>query len=477
MTNRFRIYIVYSRIIIFPMSLDKITEQKIKEYNPWHHDSDFLFQKEHEYQKRQQFQQLEKYLSQKMIISLIGLRRTGKSTIIKQAINELLQIKTKPKDIFFYQFEELDIDLEGILSFYLENILKQNIHQADCYIFLDELQFIPNWQNVLKRYYDLNTDIKFIISRSTHLYLHKNTHESLAGRILDIKIEPFHFLEWLNFKYQKKYPELLNVTNIFDKNFFKIIQENRDILLFKNDFKNFLSFGEFPYFFHNASSFELENYYQKSILEKIFSHDIKFFDVENFSSFLNLFKTLNQNTAGAINISNMAREINLNKATIKRYINILEKMFLYNYISKHSKSIRTQVSSFKKGYSCSLNLLRTSLNLDYENIYKEIWGHIIETFVYNELRRQNAQSVMYDIHFYNNAREKQEVDFVLSYKNDLIPIEVKTNSEIKKNYFRGLVYFMNKEKLNKGILLYGGNEILEEKIDHKTIYCLPYFLI
>ena len=225
------------------------------------------------------------------------------------------------------------------------------------------------------------------------------------------------------------------------------------------------------------SSLELEKYYEKSILEKIFSHDVKFFDVENFPSFLNLFKALNQNTAGAINISNMAREINLNKATVKRYIDILEKMFLYNYISKHSKSIRTQISSFKKGYSCSLNLLRTSLNLDYKNIHKEIWGHIIETFVYNELKRQNAQSAMYDIHFYNNSREKQEVDFVLSFKGNLLPIEVKANSEIRKNYFRGLIYFMNKEDLDKGFLLYGGNEILEKKIDNKTIYCLPYFLI
>ena len=459
------------------MSLDKATEQKLKEYNPWHQDAKFLFRKEHEYQKRQQFYQLKKYLSKKMIVSLVGLRRTGKSTIIKQTINELLQTKTSLKKIFFYQFEDLDINLEGILNFYLENILKQNIHQASCYIFLDELQLIPNWQNVLKRYYDLNPDIKFIISGSTHLYLHKNTHESLTGRIIDIKIEPFHFLEWLNFKYQKKYPELLNVSRVFDKNFPKIVQENKDILLFKNDFKNFLSFGEFPYFFHDVDSFELENYYQKSILEKIFSHDVKFFDVENFPSFLNLFRTLNQNTAASINISNISREIGLNKETTKRYINILEKMFLYNYIHKHSKSIRTQISSFKKGYSCSLNLLRASLNLDYENIHKEIWGHIIETFVYNEIRRQNAQIAIHDVYFYNNSREKQEVDFVLSFKNNLLPIEVKTSSEIRKSYFKGLIYFMNKEGLDKGLLVYGGDEVLEKKINNKTIYCLPYFLI
>ena len=151
MTNRYRIYILHPNIIFF-MLPNKITEKKLKEYNPWHQDSDFLFKKEQKYQKRQQFKQLKKYLSQKMIISLIGLRRTGKSTIIKQTINELLRSGIKPRNIFFYQFEELDINLEDILNFYLENILKQNIHKASCYIFLDELQFIPSWQNTLKRY-------------------------------------------------------------------------------------------------------------------------------------------------------------------------------------------------------------------------------------------------------------------------------------------------------------------------------------
>ncbi|MEA2088849.1 MAG: AAA family ATPase [Patescibacteria group bacterium] len=450
------------------MKANQNTTKNISLYNPWYQDKNFLFL-EKKYKKRKQYYDVEKYLDKELIISVIGLRRTGKTTIIKQIINALLK-KVASKQIFFYQFDEENIDLESKLDFYFQNILKQDIYKANCYVFLDELQNISNWQVVLKKYYDINNKIKFIISGSTHLYLHKNTKESLAGRIINIDIRPFSWHEFLNFKYEKNYDFL---KNIFENNFLEIVKNNRDILLYKNDLKTFLSYGEYPYFFHEVNSFELDKYFKDSILDKIFSRDIKLFDIDNHNAFFQLFKVLNKDSAQEINLQNISREIGLNVITIKRYIGILEKMFLYHYIYKYTKSIRQQIKSFKKGYVASLNLSKVSLNIDYLDISNEQFGHIIETFIYNEIIKNNIDN----INFYNNTKIKKEVDFVIANNKKIIPIEVKINDQINKAHLKNLVYFMEDNKINNGILIYGGEEIKTIKINKLKIDCLPYFMI
>jgi len=314
---------------------------------------------------------------------------------------------------------------------------------------------------ILKKYYDINKKIKFVVSGSTHLYLHKNTKESLAGRIINIDIHPFGWHEFLNFKYKKNY------------NFLERVKNNRDILLYEKDLNTFLSYGEYPYFFHEANAFELDKYFKDSILDKIFARDINLFNVDNYSAFFQLFKILNRDSAQEINLRNISREIGLNVITIKRYIGILEKMFLYNYIYKYTKSVRQQIKSFKKGYVTSLNLSRVSLNIDYWNMESDQYGHIIETFIYNELVKNNIDN----INFYHNTKIKKEVDFVITNNKKIIPIEVKIKKQINRSYLKNLVYFMEINKISNGILIYGGEEIKLIKINKLKISCLPYYII
>ena len=450
------------------MQTDQNTTKNISLYNPWYQDKNFLFL-EKKYNKRKQYYDVKKYLDKELIISITGLRRTGKTTIIKQTINSLLK-KAVPEQIFFYQFDEENFDLEAKLDFYFQNILKNDIYKANCYIFLDELQNVPNWQVILKKYYDINKKIRFVVSGSTHLYLHKNTKESLAGRIINIDIYPFGWHEFLNFKYGKNYDFL---KNIFKDNFLETAKNNRDILLYKKDLKTFLSYGEYPYFFHEANAFELDKYFKDAILDKIFSRDIKLFDIDNYSAFFQLFKVLSKDSGQEINLQNISREIGLNVITIKRYIGILEKMFLYHYVYKYTKSVRQQIKSFKKGYVASLNLSRISLNIDYWNIAGDQYGHIIETFIYNEMIKNNIDN----INFYHNTKIKKEVDFVITNGKKIIPIEVKISERINKAHLKNLAYFMESNKIISGILLYGGKEIKTIKINKLKIICLPYLMI
>lgn len=441
----------------------------ISVFNPWFQDSQFRF-KEEKFHKRIYYNSAKKYLEKELMVSLIGLRRTGKTTIIRQLINFLLSSSIDPQKIFFYGFDEENIHLEEIINFYLQNILIKDLYKAECYIFLDELQFVENWQVVLKKYYDINPKIKFIVSGSTHLYLHKNTKESLAGRIININIRPIGWHEFLNFKYKKNYNF---IQDIFSKNFLKNVKNNSDILTFQKDFKTFLSYGEFPYFFHEKNAFELDKYLKDAVLDKIFIKDIELFDIENRRAFRELFKVLSFESANEINIHNLAREIGINVITIKKYIEILEKMFLYSYIYKHVKSAREQIKSFKKGYLSSLNLLRTAININYWDIKGDHFGHIVETFVYNELTKGEIEN----IYFYHDTKIKKEVDFVIIRGTQILPIEVKTANKINNLHLKNLIYFLHKNNLQRGILLHGGTEIMTKKIDGLNIDFIPYIMI
>lgn len=437
-------------------------------FNPWHQNGQFRFVEE-KLRQRKYYTEAERYLEKKLIVALTGLRRAGKTTIIKQLINSLLEKRIESKRIFFYEFDEETGNLEEILDFYLRNILKEDPYTARAWIFLDELQFIENWQVTLKKYYDINPDIKFIISGSTHLYLHKNTRESLAGRIINIDIHLFSWHEFLNFKYGKKTDFL---KNIFADNFLEEAKSHSDLLSLEGDFKTFLSYGEFPYFFQETNAVDLDKYFKDSIIDKIFSKDIALFDVENRRAFGELFRILGGETGQEINLQNLARETGLNVITIKRYLEILQKMFLYSLICKHSASLRKQAKSFKKGFISSLNLLRIELNANYWDVKNDFWGHIVETFVFNELVRNGLESIF----FYNDTKRKKEVDFVLVSGTKLLPIEVKTHLKINNSDFKNLVYFMEKNKLKRGILLYGGHNIETKKIGDIIIECFPFYL-
>ena len=153
--------------------------------NPWWNNEkineQFLLGK-----KRKEFNSILEKIENKRILSIIGPRRVGKSTLIYQTINYLLEEKNvNPKRILFFSgddpslfFAEND-KLSDILEIYFDEILEENMSKLNSkvYIFIDEIHFIKNWQNYLKTYFDRKYNIKFIITGSSSMHLFKDSNE------------------------------------------------------------------------------------------------------------------------------------------------------------------------------------------------------------------------------------------------------------------------------------------------------------
>ena len=158
--------------------------------------------------KRKEFNNIIEKIEDKRILSIIGPRRVGKTTLIYQTINYLLEEKNiDKKRILLFSgddpslfFDDTD-KLSDILEIYFNEILEENITKlkSKVYIFIDEIHFIKNWQNYLKVYFDRKYNIKFIITGSSSIHLFKDANESLLGRIENIYVLPLTFNQFMNF--------------------------------------------------------------------------------------------------------------------------------------------------------------------------------------------------------------------------------------------------------------------------------------
>ena len=150
--------------------------------NPWWNNEkinkQFLLGK-----KRKEFNNIIERIENKRILSIIGPRRVGKSTLIYQTINYLLEEqKIDSKRILLFSgddpslFFSQDDKLSDVLEIYFNEILEENISKlsSKVYIFIDEIHFIKNWQNYLKTYFDRKYNIKFIITGSSSMHLFKD---------------------------------------------------------------------------------------------------------------------------------------------------------------------------------------------------------------------------------------------------------------------------------------------------------------
>ena len=446
--------------------------EQIKSYNPWHSNESRQFSTEKK--SRDLFDTLvNSYLDQDISISISGLRRVGKTTILHQLINYFLQQGINPQKIFYFQFNAESKDLATTLQLFFDKFSISELQQDNFYILLDELQNIKSWQNTLKHYIDRNKKIKFIVTGSTSIYAQKNI-ESLAGRIIDFRLAPLSFDEFLRLGYG--YQSQFNLRKIFLSSYNLETKKMLDELLYqkinyRKYFQVYLSFGEYPALLNSLdNTLFATTYLKKSILEKILEKDIKIFEIKKEKEVRDLFRIACANSAQSINYREISRQTAISYYHIKEKFNILEKIYLVDLVKNHLSSIRSQIGSQDKVFCNSLNLLNATLNIDdpLNPTHTAFRGHVIETYVYNAIK--SLGQVFYFL------KNKKEVDLILEIKNKIIPIEVKSKNKLKKTDLNHLFFYMKKNKLAVGYVVYGGDIIKVEKED-MTVYAFPYWLL
>jgi hypothetical protein len=137
------------------------------------------------------------------IISVTGPRRVGKSTLLKQCIRKLIQDNgaDQAARLLYFTFDEPALYLPGFNADRFFNDLVTEFaalaKAGPVFLFLDEIQKFPRWELYLKKYHDLNTPLRFVISGSASAPIFRKSLESLLGRIKTYRMLPFSFRESL----------------------------------------------------------------------------------------------------------------------------------------------------------------------------------------------------------------------------------------------------------------------------------------
>lgn len=391
--------------------------------------------------KRRIFKELISCLTKKQIIEIIGLRRVGKTVLMFQLINHLLDKRTDPFNILYFTFDEERPSLEEIFQNYSLQT-KKNWKKEKIFVFLDEIQKLKNFQNQIKVYYDLYPNLKFFISGSTSLFIKKKTQESLAGRIISFNISPLFFDEYLIFTEKE---EMLEKPNLYsadlEKEFFSYL---------KSQFIETITMKE-----------EEKKDYFRSILKKIIFEDLTAVFKFDYPEILyQIVKFIAQNPGGEVNNVHLSQELKISNKTLSWYFFYLENSFLVKKLYNFSRNLFTSEKKLKKYY---LSCCSFSWSLvDFVD-----WGKIFENYLIslNPWR-----------YFYRDSY-KHEVDFVIVREDKkIIPVEAKFKKEVKKQEIKDILLFMKKYQINEGVFFYKGEE-KKEKIEGKIIHFLPYFYI
>jgi hypothetical protein len=358
--------------------------------------------------------------NKKLVITLDGSRRSGKTFLLKQGIDYLIKNGIDPKNICYFQFSSLLNDKEIIVKLF-DIFSKKYAKNGQTYLFLDEVQLIDFWQDQVKYLYDTYKNVKIVVSGSTSLFYNQKSKESLAGRIYKIKLGVLNFHEYLQFK---------NIQKPSDNRAEFISNLN----VYRSEFRKYLAIGQYPEIVTNPSM-DYKKYIH-DLGDQIINFDVSYFSSKvNKSLFLDTIKTLSFDLADEFSVNNVAKVLSSDRREIGEYVKILTELNLFNTCFNYGfKSMRKKLSGSKKIYSLNLNL---SLNINgFETSYlndSRVYGKYLENYVYTRLLDKYGSVEYFRI-------DGKEIDFVAN--DDCF--EVKTG-ETDESYYRDLSDRIHKE--------------------------------
>ncbi len=288
--------------------------------NPWW-EKKF---EEKTYKREIYLEKIFKNMKEKDIIFLTGLRRIGKTTIIKQTISKLLE-KSKPSDICF-----VSLDSFNFIDFTIHDIVEEyrKIHKKSrddfFYLFLDEVTSKKDFPLELKSLYD-NDNIKIICSSSIATLMY-DRKAYLTGRTKTIEIMPLTFQEFLEFK------------NI------KIYKADKSKL--KAYFEEYMKLGGIPKYVETE-----DREYLKELVNSIIYKDIiSQYNISNEKAIKELFILLCERVGKPVSYNKLSNILKISVNSVKRYISYFEKAYLFYSVDRWSKSFNENITSPKKVY-------------------------------------------------------------------------------------------------------------------------------
>lgn len=388
---------------------------------------------------------------------LVGARQVGKTTLMK-VLQEELEKKGEPT-LF------LNLDLEEDRHFFSSQLkllskIELEVGKNSGYIFIDEIQRLNDAGLFLKGIYDRALNYKFIVSGSGSMELKEKIQESLAGRKQIFEIGPVSFAEFVNLKTGYAYEDRL-------ESFLEVNELQTPIYL-----EEYLNFGGYPRVVLadeiKEKRMAIDEIY-RSYMDRDISAFLKVIKLDNYSQ---LIRALAAQTGNMINYNELSNTLGISHPTVKNYLWYAEKTFIVQKLLPYYRNKRKEITKSPVYYFTDLGMRNYTAGLFGSLRTPADFGFPFENLVMNILK-EKLRFTGANI-FYWRTKDGSEVDFIIDYNIQQVPVEVKYRSLKKTAVSRSFRSFIKKYRPHKALIVnlsLNAKEIIEDT----TVHFIPFY--
>lgn len=323
----------------------------------------------------------------KEIVVLKGVRRCGKSTLLAQVMDALLERRVGPKQLLRVNLEEPLFAAEASVEL-LEQIYRtwreRVCPEGKGYLFLDEIQNIPGWEGWVRGRSDTE-DVKIFVTGSSAQMLSREIGTKLTGRQVSFEVYPLSFSEFLRFKEVEVQSELEFLAKK---------------TLIRHHFLDYLKYGGFPEVTLRQDEADrellLKNYFEDILYRDIVTrHEIR--DVANLR---NLAVFLLSNNTRLTSVNKLKGNFSISQDKTENYLSAILESYLTFQLQKFSWSLKSVQRAGFKPYAIDTGLRnRVAFSFSADT------GRLVENVIHNHLRRFHEE-----VYF---AADGGETDFIV----------------------------------------------------------------
>jgi len=343
-------------------------------------------------------------MERKEVLVLKGIRRSGKSTLLRQLMEELLNAGKDKKQILYLNLEDYGFADNLTLELFdevLDTYQQYAKNKGKVYFFIDEIQKISSWEKWIRTKYDLGENIKFILSGSSASLLSKELSTLLTGRNLSFTVLPLSFSEFLLFSPSGNTEEYFHYGGF------------PEVVLEKSEEKK---------------TFLLQQYFEDIIHKDIIDR----YAIRNTKQVMELARYLVAASGSKVSINKLSKMFGLAKDTLQTYISYMLDAYLLFEVTffSYSLKVRHDIAKLPKFYCLDLGLINAI-----QVRYSKNVGQMFENAVLIKLVEQYSE-----ISYWGDG--ESEVDFVAGKT----AINVTSSNEIPLREEEGLKKFSQKHQ-------------------------------
>ncbi|PXA03725.1 ATPase [Coraliomargarita sinensis] len=430
----------------------------LQEFNPWWSGQVQADLPEWERTASQEIARWCEHQKSKRSLLLTGPRQVGKTTLFRQTIRNLLQSGIAPSQILYATFDHPLLKLAGMnktIEAWEEIFPGTSDHPQ--FLFLDEVQFIPDWQVWLKHQVDFGKNRKIAITGSASP-LRSGSSESGVGRWETIKLPTLTFREFLKLR-QVEVPEMAEVSSLK-----QLIEHSpSDILQFQSGakqltpyFHDYLLRGGFPEPALEEDLQRCQRLLREDIVDKVLKRDMTaLYGVRRIVEIEKIFLYLCYHDGGVLDISAISKELDgVKRHLLTDHLDLLEAAHLI-YSLKPFGYGKEVLRGKSKVYLADAAIPGSILLYGQKLLEKpDRLGNAVETAFFKHVFTRYYHDQPTFSYWQSKGRKTYEVDLVAEIGERIVPFEVKYQDKlISDSDLKGLRLFMEEKSIDLGYVI------------------------